>query len=256
MRPFALSHSCFIFWMSTVGFLTVLRVGHGLERRGSRVRFPAGAGNIFSIAASLTAPGPSQPPVQWVPRALSLWVKCPGREADQSPPSSAEVKNAWSYTSTPPNKPSWRSAQKKAQRQLHLHLYLFPATSYPVIRHVICAVIKAYLNDASRPALGPTQPPIQLIPAAVSLGVKRLGREADHSPPSSTEVKNAWSYTSTLPIRLHGVMLRKKAQGLYLKKHSMEGGVEIPSHGCSHLKHEFIRSSLPDGQKQVRSNRT
>jgi hypothetical protein len=26
----------------------------------------------------------------------------PGREADHSPPSSAEVKNAWSYTSTPP----------------------------------------------------------------------------------------------------------------------------------------------------------
>jgi hypothetical protein len=29
------------------------------------------------------------------------------------------------------------------------------------------------------------------------LGVKRPGREADHSPPSSAEVKNAWSYTST-----------------------------------------------------------
>jgi hypothetical protein len=38
-------------------------------------------------------------------------------------------------------------------------------------------------------------------------GVRRPGCEADHSPPSSAEVKNAWSYTSTLPIRLHGVML-------------------------------------------------
>jgi len=28
-------------------------------------------------------------------------------------------------------------------------------------------------------------------------GVKRPGREADHSPPPSAEVKNAWSYTST-----------------------------------------------------------
>jgi hypothetical protein len=28
-------------------------------------------------------------------------VKRPGRETDNSPPSSAEVKNAWSYTSTP-----------------------------------------------------------------------------------------------------------------------------------------------------------
>jgi hypothetical protein len=28
-------------------------------------------------------------------------------------------------------------------------------------------------------------------------GVKLPGHEADHSPPSSAEVKNAWSYTST-----------------------------------------------------------
>jgi hypothetical protein len=36
---------------------------------------------------------------------------------------------------------------------------------------------------------------------------KAAGREADHSPPSSAEVKNAWSYTSTPPIRLHDVLL-------------------------------------------------
>jgi hypothetical protein len=38
-------------------------------------------------------------------------------------------------------------------------------------------------------------------------GVKRPGREADHSPPSSAEVKNIWSYTSTPPISLNGVLL-------------------------------------------------
>jgi hypothetical protein len=42
---------------------------------------------------------------------------------------------------------------------------------------------------------------------ALSLGKKRPGREADHSPPSSAEVKNAWSYTSTPPIHLDGVVL-------------------------------------------------
>jgi hypothetical protein len=36
-----------------------------------------------------------------------------------------------------------------------------------------------------------------LIPGALSPGVQRPGSEADHSPPSSAEVKNAWSYTST-----------------------------------------------------------
>jgi hypothetical protein len=45
--------------------------------------------------------GPTQLPIQWVPGALSLEVKRPVREADHSPPSSAEVKNAWGYTSTP-----------------------------------------------------------------------------------------------------------------------------------------------------------
>jgi hypothetical protein len=38
-------------------------------------------------------------------------------------------------------------------------------------------------------ALVPTQPPIQGIPGALSLGVKRSGRETDHWPPSSAEVK-------------------------------------------------------------------
>jgi hypothetical protein len=38
--------------------------------------------------------------------------------------------------------------------------------------------------------VGPTQPSIQWVPGALSLGVKRPGREADHSPPSSAKVKN------------------------------------------------------------------
>jgi len=38
-------------------------------------------------------------------------------------------------------------------------------------------------------------------------GVKRLGREAVDSPPYNAEVNNSWSYTSTLPIRLHDVVL-------------------------------------------------
>jgi hypothetical protein len=41
----------------------------------------------------------------------------------------------------------------------------------------------------SKTALGPTQPPIQWVPGALFLGDKRPRREADHSPPSSVEVK-------------------------------------------------------------------
>jgi hypothetical protein len=52
---------------------------------------------------SILALGPTQPPIQNILWALSLrgWVKWPGGEADHSPPSNAEVKNAWSNTSTP-----------------------------------------------------------------------------------------------------------------------------------------------------------
>jgi hypothetical protein len=54
-----------------------------------------------------------------------------------------------------------------------------------------------HFSMSSRPALGPTQPPIQRVPGAPFPGVKRPGREADHSPPTSAEVKKMWIYTST-----------------------------------------------------------
>jgi hypothetical protein len=60
---------------------------------------------------------------------------------------------------------------------------------------------------ASRMALEPTQPPIQWVSGAFFLGVKQLGCEADHSPPSSAEVNNMWSYTSTPPVCLNGMVL-------------------------------------------------
>jgi hypothetical protein len=78
-----------------------IALGYGLDDRGSRVRFSAGAGNFSLHHPVQNGSGPTKPPIQWVSRALSLGVKRPGREADHSPPSSAEVKNAWSYTSTP-----------------------------------------------------------------------------------------------------------------------------------------------------------
>jgi hypothetical protein len=41
-----------------------------------------------------------------------------------------------------------------------------------------------------RPALRPTQPPVQWVSGLFPGGTLRPGREADPSPPSSTEVKN------------------------------------------------------------------
>jgi hypothetical protein len=48
---------------------------------------------------------------------------------------------------------------------------------------------KFLFDTVSRPALGPTQPPIQWVIGLISLGVKRPKRETGHSPPSSAEVK-------------------------------------------------------------------
>jgi hypothetical protein len=52
---------------------------------------------------------------------------------------------------------------------------------------------------ASRPALGPTQPPMQWVQGALSPGVKLARREADHSPPANAEVKNGGTI-SPLPF--------------------------------------------------------
>jgi hypothetical protein len=51
----------------------------------------------------------TQLPIQLVPGTLSPGLNWPEREADHLPLSSAEVKNVWSYTSTP-NASSWRGA--------------------------------------------------------------------------------------------------------------------------------------------------
>jgi hypothetical protein len=61
--------------------------------------------------------------------------------------------------------------------------------------------VKNFLfSTSSRPALGFTHPRIQLVPGALSPAVKQPGREADHSPPASAEVKKMCVYTSTPPI--------------------------------------------------------
>jgi hypothetical protein len=53
--------------------------------------------------------------------------------------------------------------------------------------------IQISLDDRAHPASYPVGT------GALSPGVKRPGREADHLPLSNAEVKNTWSYTSTPP---------------------------------------------------------
>jgi hypothetical protein len=62
---------------------------YGLDDRRSRVRFLAGGGNFSFHHFDQNGSGahPASYPMNSFPGA-----KCPGREADHSPPSSAEVK--------------------------------------------------------------------------------------------------------------------------------------------------------------------
>jgi hypothetical protein len=65
----------------------------------------------------------------------------------------------------------------------------------------------------SRPALRPTQSTIQWVPRGLSLGIKWLGHEADHSNPSNVNVKNVCSYTSIPQYALMAWCLVKKLHG-------------------------------------------
>jgi hypothetical protein len=71
---------------------------------------------------------------------------------------------------------------------------------------------KIFLFTASRPIPGPTQPPIQYVPGAMSLEVNQPGCEANRSPPSTAKVKNGEAIPP-LPICLHGIVLNLLSTG-------------------------------------------
>jgi hypothetical protein len=55
------------------------------------------------------------------------------------------------------------------------------------------------VSTSSSPAIGSPSLLSNGYGGALSPGVKRAGREADHSPPTNAEVKKMWIYTSTHP---------------------------------------------------------
>jgi hypothetical protein len=91
--------------------------------------------------ASRTALGPTQPPIQWVPGAFSLEVKRPGREADHSRPSSAEVKEWVDVYLHSPNTPSWRCAHRVRSRDS----LLVTSAMWPVSNCIILVIGQVWL---------------------------------------------------------------------------------------------------------------
>jgi hypothetical protein len=90
-----------------------IALGYGLDDQGSRVWFLAGAGDFSLHCCVQNGSGAYPAPMEWVPGDTSLGVKRPGREADHSPPSSAEVKEWVELHTHSPNTPSWCGAQLK-----------------------------------------------------------------------------------------------------------------------------------------------
>jgi hypothetical protein len=71
----------------------------------------------------------------------------------------------------------------------------------------ICLCTTLVLDIYYSQLLRPTQPPIQWVLGALSLGLKRPDREADHTPLPSVEVKECVYLYLNSPIRLNGVAL-------------------------------------------------
>jgi hypothetical protein len=85
----------------------------------------------FSLHHRVQTGSVAQPAsIQWVPGAISMGIKRSMREADHSPQFSAEVKNAWSYTSTPQYAfTAWCSVKAQGQLYLYLCFMLFNAST-------------------------------------------------------------------------------------------------------------------------------
>jgi hypothetical protein len=104
-----------------------VEIAQSVQRRAARPRFDSRQGQDISLNSTESRPalGPTQPPIQWVRGALSPMVKRPGREADQSPPSTAEVKNGGAISPLP-HTPSWHIAYLiKHKDKFTFHFYVY-----------------------------------------------------------------------------------------------------------------------------------
>jgi hypothetical protein len=104
---------------------------YGLDDREVGVRVPVGSRSFLHVVQ--TGSGVHTTSYQIGAGALPPGVKRPGREAEQSPPTSAEVMKMWIYTSTP-HTPSWRSVLSAEHRDFTLGLR-FSTELYYILRY-------------------------------------------------------------------------------------------------------------------------
>jgi hypothetical protein len=76
--------------------------GHWMDERWSRNSSPSKVRYFLFSTSSRPVLGSTQPPIQWVQGAVPPGKKRLEREADHTPPTSADVNKMWKYTSTLP----------------------------------------------------------------------------------------------------------------------------------------------------------
>jgi hypothetical protein len=87
-------------------------LGYESNNRAIGIRFPSWTRDLSFLHSVQTYSGNRLVTIQWVPEILSPWVQRPGREADHSPPFTAENKNACSSASVIPYVfMKWRSVK-------------------------------------------------------------------------------------------------------------------------------------------------
>lgn len=98
-------------------------------------------------------------------------------------------------------------------------------------------------SKASKRAVGSNQPTIEWVPASFSRKMKQPCREADHSPPMTDKIKNAYSYTSILPYAIPSL----GEQGLLL---ILQQIIEGPCQGSAGSR----RPLIPEARFQSQSS--
>jgi hypothetical protein len=110
-----------------------------------------GLGIFLFITTSRPALRPTQPPIQWVPGALSLGVKRPEGEADHSSPSSAEVKKCVELYLHSCNTPSWRGAELSTGTSLPFIIIIIIIIIMIIIIIIIIIIGDLYTSRISSP---------------------------------------------------------------------------------------------------------
>jgi hypothetical protein len=87
------SHPLWFDRLVTSPYKLISRYSDGLRARQFGLDYWQGKQIFLHSTASTPGLGPTEPPIQWVSGAFPPWVKQPGREADHTLLSSAEVEN-------------------------------------------------------------------------------------------------------------------------------------------------------------------